>query len=100
MTAEHGFPQRLTQQGITRRQFLRLCTTLTATLSLPLSLRPQIAEAIAVAPRLPLIWLEFQNCAGDTESLLRARRPGMAELLFDMVSLEALLNTTRNFVEN
>jgi hydrogenase small subunit len=88
MRIEPGLPERPAQRAMTRRQFLRLCTAVTAVLSLPLEQRSQIAHTISDAPRLPLIWLAFQNCAGDTESLLRSRRPGVADLLLDMVSLE------------
>jgi hydrogenase small subunit len=35
-----------------------------------------------------LIWLEFQDCAGNTESFLRAHDPGVADLILDILSLD------------
>jgi hydrogenase small subunit len=35
-----------------------------------------------------VIWLHFQECTGCTESLLRTSRPGLAELLLDLISLD------------
>jgi hydrogenase small subunit len=35
-----------------------------------------------------LIWLEFQDCAGSTESFLRASRPTAAEVILDMLSVD------------
>ena len=33
-------------------------------------------------------WLEFQDCAGDTEALLRASSPSVSELVLDVLSLD------------
>jgi hydrogenase small subunit len=35
-----------------------------------------------------MVWLEFQDCAGNTESILRATRPTMAQLVLDIISLD------------
>ena len=35
-----------------------------------------------------VVWLEFQDCAGDTESTLRATKPTLAQLVLDIISLE------------
>jgi hydrogenase small subunit len=34
------------------------------------------------------VWLEFQDCAGDTEAFLRSRNPSVADLILGMISLE------------
>lgn len=80
--------ERLAQQGITRRQFLKFCGMMTATLALPAHYSGRIAKALLTAPRPPVIWLEFQDCTGDTESFLRASQPGVDELLLDLLSLD------------
>ncbi len=82
-----NFPTRLAQYGVSRRQFLKLCGTLTATLGLPASMTEQVARALISAPRPPVVWLEFQDCTGDTESFLRAAGPGVDELLLDLLSV-------------
>jgi hydrogenase small subunit len=46
-----------------------------------------VSEALASAVRPPLVWLEFQDCAGDTESFLRATQPSVDELLLETISL-------------
>ena len=49
----------------------------------------QIARAIADEPRSPCcVWLEFQDCAGNTESFLRASRPTAAEVVLDVLSVD------------
>ena len=86
-------------QRLSRRDFLRLCGLLTATLALPTRYRTVIADSLANATRLPVIWLEFQDCTGDSESFLRASRrpdliqegvtdPSITELLLDVLSVE------------
>ncbi len=82
------FNDLLTSHGISRRDFLKYCSTLGAALALPLSLTTRIAAAIESDTRPPVIWLEFQDCAGDSESLLRANRPGVAELILQHISLD------------
>ncbi len=79
--------QRWEARGISRRDFLAFCSATAAALALPLSFVPRIAEALEDA-RLPVIWLEFQSCTGDTEALLRANQPAVAEIILDAISLE------------
>ncbi len=57
------------------------------TLALPSSLVLRIAEAEKQL-KPPVIWLELSDCAGDTESMLRAMKPTVAEVGLDMISLE------------
>ncbi len=59
-----------------------------ATLALPASFAPKIAEALEKKIKPPVIWLEFSDCAGDTESMLRATKPTIAEIVLDVLSLE------------
>jgi hydrogenase small subunit len=82
------FQEILDSYGVSRRDFLKYCTALGATLSLSPALAPKVAEAIEKDDRPPVIWLEFQDCAGDSESLLRANRPTVAELVLDYLSID------------
>lgn len=90
---------RMISRGVSRRQFLKFCGMMTATLALPTRMAADIAEAFALSPRLPVIWLEFQGCTGDTESFLRAAQrsdpningktdPKLIDLIFDVISLD------------
>ena len=83
-----GMQQRLTQYGVSRRAFLKFCGAMAATLALPAHSTGRIAKALLNNPRPPLVWLEFQDCTGDTESFLRAGQPGVDELLLDLLSLD------------
>jgi hydrogenase small subunit len=82
------FEERLARGGISRRQFLKFCGAVVATLALPKRYEPRVAEALTSAVRPPLVWLEFQDCAGDTESFLRASQPSVDELLLEMISVD------------
>ncbi len=78
----------LDRRGVSRRDFLGFCGTMAAALSLPTTLAARIAEAVERAPKPTLVWLEFQDCAGNTESFLRASRPTVADLVLDTLSVD------------
>ena len=80
--------QSLNQRGITRREFLKFCTVVAGTLALDSALGPRIARALEASKRTPVIWLELQDCAGCTESFLRASRPPVAEIVLDILSVD------------
>jgi hydrogenase small subunit len=84
---ERGLADKLIQRGISRRDLLKFCTYITGTLALPASMVPRVAHALQTATRPPVVWLEMQDCAGCTESLLRANQPTVAELVLDVLSL-------------
>src|SRR5512139_2829134 len=77
----------LTQKGVSRRDFLKFCTFMAGTLALPAGFAPKIARALETVQRPPIVWLEMQDCAGCTESLLRANQPTVGELVLDVLSL-------------
>ncbi len=66
---ESGLQERLSQHGVTRRQFLKSCGLMTAALALPAHYTTRVAQALLTNPRPPLVWLEFQDCTGETERL-------------------------------
>jgi hydrogenase small subunit len=73
--------------GVTRRDFIKFCTGMAALLSLPASFIPRIAEAVS-GKKPYLVWLEFQDCAGDTEALLRAENPTVGQIVLDVLSVD------------
>lgn len=80
--------ERLAQRGVNRRSFLKFCALMGATLALPASETPRIVHALATATaRQPLVWLEFQDCTGDSESFLRASNPNVAAILLETLSV-------------
>ena len=78
----------LSSEGYTRRDFMKWASATTAMLMLPASFTPLVAEATEVMNRVPVIWLELQDCAGNSEALLRSDAPSIDELVLDVLSLE------------
>jgi len=78
----------LEANDITRRDFLKWVSATTATLMLPSFFEPLVAEAAEMMNRAPVIWIELQDCAGNSEALLRSSAPTVDDLLFDIISLE------------
>ncbi len=77
--------------NVSRRDFLRFCGKMTVVLGLADSFIPKIAYALekTAADRRPsVIWLEFQDCAGNTESFTRAGSPSVGEALLNSISLD------------
>ncbi|WP_448871414.1 hydrogenase small subunit [Desulfobulbus propionicus] len=74
--------------GVTRRDFMKFCTAVAATMGLPIASVPKIAEAVTSPKRPPVIWLSGQECTGCVESLLRTGHPSIETLIFDLISLE------------
>jgi hydrogenase small subunit len=86
--ARETLGEKLGARGITRRTFLAFSAGLTATLALPSVFSERIARALEASDKPALIWLEFQDCAGNTESFLRAHDPGVAEIVLDILSVD------------
>jgi len=84
---------------LNRREILKLSGLLAAILALPVEYGTHLAKALVSAGRVPVVWLEFQGCTGDSESFLRASpypdplQPGVTDLgivdlLLDAISVE------------
>ncbi len=73
--------------GVSRRDFIGFCASMAAVLGLPDAATPAIAQAVETGERPILVWLEFQDCAGNSESFLRASHPTVADLILDSISL-------------
>ena len=80
-------PTRWAERGVSRRSFLKFCAAMTAALALPDRYMPRIAAALEKVTRPALVWLEFQDCAGCTESFLRASHPSVADIALDILSV-------------
>ncbi len=74
--------------GMPRRQFLTFCIGLAAAMGLSRSAAGAVAAALTQAKRPSVIWLQFQECTGCTESLLRAEHPTIEKLILDVISLD------------
>jgi len=98
--------EHLRQQGVSRRNFMKMCAALVGAMGLkqaaPIeasNLPPElartaykpvelVAKALESKPRVPVIWLEFQDCAGCSEALTRSQSPTVVDLVLNKISIE------------
>ncbi len=76
------------RNGVDRRSFMKIVAQATAAVGLSGTLAAKVAEAVTNGARPSVIWLHFQECTGCTESLLRTSHPGIADVIFDLISLD------------
>ncbi len=89
MEKNREFYEKLEAKGVSRRDFMKYCTFLTATMGLSSSYVPKVAEVFAAPKeRPPVVWLHFGECTGCTESVLRSVYPWIADLVLDILSIE------------
>jgi len=86
--ADGTIGEMLRARGVSRRDFLKFCSAVTAALALPASFAPRVAQALDEVKRPTLVWLEFQSCTGDSEALLRSANPTVAEIILDILSVD------------
>ena len=82
------FDEYLSMWDISRRDFFKWVSMMTATLMLPPSFEPLVAQAAEVMNRVPVIWINIQDCDGNTEALIRSSAPTVDELILDYLSIE------------
>ncbi|MCP4746922.1 MAG: hydrogenase small subunit [Desulfobacteraceae bacterium] len=89
MENEKKFYKKLESKGVSRRDFMKFCTVLTATMGFSSAYVSKIAEVFA-APKLrpPVIWLHFGECTGCSEGFLRSMYPFVDELVLEILSVE------------
>jgi hydrogenase small subunit len=97
--------EELKEKGVSRRDFMKLCGTVAGAIGLtylpPVKLngasaklgrsyKPAalVAKALATKSRLPVIWLEFQDCAGCSEALTRSQSPTLVDLVLNQITVE------------
>jgi hydrogenase small subunit len=92
-------------KGVSRRDFLKLSGLLATAMGLtaippledsglPAQLQRRakatqmVAKALETAQRLPVIWLEFQDCAGCSEAITRSVSPSLVNLVLNTLTIE------------
>jgi len=95
----------LDDQRVSRRDFLKLSGLLAAAMGLTAippveasglpaelgrSYQPndEIIHALETAQRAPVIWLEFQDCAGCSEAITRSVSPSLVNLVLNTLTIE------------
>jgi hydrogenase small subunit len=82
------FSGALKARGVSRRRFMEFCGAMVATLALPSRYAAKVADALGKVKKPVLVWLQFQDCAGNSESILRASHPTVLEVVVDLLSWE------------
>ena len=82
------FYEKLEKKGVSRRDFLKYCTALTASMGLSYSCVGRVAEQIekAAAQRPAVVWLHFSECTGCSEAFLRT--PDVGGIILETISVE------------
>ncbi len=75
-------------RGVSRRDFLKMCTALTAAMGLEFSQTDKVVKAMETKKRVPVVWLQMQDCTGCSESFIRSYNPNIESVLLDVISLE------------
>lgn len=73
---------------VSRRDFVRFCSMAAAAVGLGPLAAEDFVQAAERGQKPSVIWLQFQECTGCTESLLRTSHPGVDELILDLISLD------------
>ena len=86
---EKEFYGKLSDNGVSRRDFMKFCTALTATMGLSAAWVPKVAEVFAAPKqRPPVVWLHLGECTGCSEAVLRTMYPWIDTLVLDIISME------------
>jgi hydrogenase small subunit len=85
---DQELPRALEGRGVSRRDFLEFCSLMVATLALPTRYLDNVVAALSSTRKPVLVWLEFQDCAGNTESMIRSDNPPVADVVLDLLSWE------------
>ena len=111
--AEDSIFDEMKKAGISRRSFLKFCGLMAgaaglnslppiAASGLPQSLEKdlstynkkgfksfdRVVKALETKPRVPVIWLEFQDCTGCSEALTRSQSPTLVDLVLSQITVE------------
>jgi hydrogenase small subunit len=81
-------PDELENRGVLRRDFVKFCSLMVSMLALPERYTEAVEKALTQATRPVLVWLQFQDCAGNSESMLRTSNPNVAEFVLEILSWE------------
>ncbi len=73
---------------ITNKELNSWISMVTATMHLHPEFEGVIKEGINNLNRLPVIWLELADCSGNSEAFIKSSHPGIADLIFDYISLD------------
>ncbi len=73
---------------ITTKEVNSWISMVTATMQLHPEYEGIVKDGIDNLNRLPIIWLELADCSGNSEAFIKSSHPGIADLIFDYISLD------------
>jgi hydrogenase small subunit len=91
--ADLTIAEHMKRSGVSRRHFVTFCGKLMAVAPFGLAITngltlEAVAAEIGKTRRPSVVWLHFQECCGCTETLLRTSEPDIADLIFNIISLD------------
>lgn len=86
--ARFNLADELKHRGVSRRDFLKWTSAMTAAMMLPPIFKPMVARAAEAFSRIPVVWLHFAECTGCSEAFLRTSYPDVLDIILDTISLE------------
>ena len=108
--AEDSIYDEMKKAGISRRNFLKYCSMVAGVIGLSdvpflkdggsliptgmsgskagFSPQAMVAKALETKSRVPIIWLELQDCAGCSEALTRSQSPTLVDLVLNKITIE------------
>ncbi len=104
--ADESIYDEMKKAGISRRDFMKFCGLTAGAIGLTalppiqesglpsrlVKSNPKavqlVAQALQTKARLPVIWLELQDCAGCSEALTRSQSPTLGNLVLNSITVE------------
>lgn len=80
--------ERLELHGVSRRDFLKFCSSAAIAMGMGPAFAPAIAKALTAPGRPAVIYLHDAECTGCTEALLRSSKPYIDEIILDTISID------------
>lgn len=88
MDRNDTFYEVLRRHGVSRRNFMKFCGLMAASMGLGPAFTSKVAHALETKQRLPVVWLHGLECTCCTESFIRSGHPLISDAILSMISLE------------
>lgn len=86
--AKDDAEKRLERRGVSRRDFMKFCAAVGATLGMGAGGAEEVFAALTAKKRPSVVYLHFAECTGCSEAVLRTVNPFIDELILDTISLD------------
>ncbi len=76
------------KEGVSRRDFMKLCSMVAVALGMDASMAGKVAAALESPERPTIVYMHGAECTGCTEALLRSTDPYLDDLIINTISLD------------